>query len=62
VFRSLCIRTSGCIAKNASNFEIFFTPEGLHKLPGLVMALVHPTAAFSHHSGKAFLAKEFELI
>jgi hypothetical protein len=41
---------SGRIAKSASSFEIFFAPEDFHNLPGFIIALVHPTAAFSHHS------------
>jgi hypothetical protein len=41
---------SGRIAKSAPGFEIFVAPDGLHKFPGFVIALVHPTAAFSHHS------------
>jgi hypothetical protein len=53
---------SGCIAESAPSFEIFFAPEGLHKLPGFVIALVHPTAAFGHHSEKEFMTKEFEWI
>jgi hypothetical protein len=41
---------SGRIATSALSFEIFFTPEGLRKLRVFVIALVHPTVAFSHHS------------
>jgi hypothetical protein len=41
------------IAKGAPNFEIFFAPEYLHKLSDLVIALVHPTAAFSSHFASA---------
>jgi hypothetical protein len=40
----------GGIAKSALSFAIFSALEGLRKLPGFVIALVHPTAAFSHHS------------
>jgi hypothetical protein len=41
---------SGRIATSAPSLEIFLGLEGLRKLPGFVIALVHPTAAFSHRS------------
>jgi hypothetical protein len=41
---------SGRIATSAPSFEIFFVLESLRKLPGFVIALIHPTAAFGHAS------------
>jgi hypothetical protein len=51
--RSNALLSAG-IAESASSFETFITQEGVHKLPDFVIALVHPTTAFSHNSEMEF--------
>jgi hypothetical protein len=41
---------SRLIATSGSSFEIFFTLEGLGKVAGFIVALVHPIVVFSRHS------------